>query len=118
MSLTNAKPSRKLTNFDFSSKTRRTLARLKRRLGGSAKAIVETALERLGDQPLNPQTKMKFLIWSNQRDAWWKPNEQGYTKAEEHAGEYDLETARRICADAAHYGYVGNPIEPSLTGIS
>jgi hypothetical protein len=54
MSDSTTKKPRNISNFEFSSKTRRTLARLKRRLGGSAKSIVETALARL-DSTTQPQ---------------------------------------------------------------
>ena len=43
---------------------------------------------------------MKWLIWSNEHDAWWGPNECGYTAVKSRAGLYDLETAARIVTRA------------------
>lgn len=37
---------------------------------------------------------LKWLIWSNQHGAWWKPHENGYTKDRNAAGRYDLITAQ------------------------
>jgi hypothetical protein len=47
---------RTLDNFDFSPKTRRTLARLKRAKGWTKKAIVENALENYEQK----QTRLKI----------------------------------------------------------
>jgi hypothetical protein len=41
-----------------------------------------------------------FLIWSNQKAAWWKPNSCGYTNNIEEAGRYSAEDAIKICNNA------------------
>lgn len=39
-----------------------------------------------------------FLIWSIEHNAWWRPDECGYTKRNDQAGVYSQEDAERICA--------------------
>lgn len=46
---------------------------------------------------------MKYLIWSNEHNAWWRPNGNGYTKSIEEAGRYTFERAAEICRDANWY---------------
>ncbi len=43
---------------------------------------------------------IKFYIWSNQHEAWWKPAKRGYTEKIEKAGVYSLEEAIEICNGA------------------
>lgn len=43
---------------------------------------------------------MTYLIWSNEHDAWWGPNERGYTRNLHAAGQYTREDAIRICKHA------------------
>lgn len=38
----------------------------------------------------------KFLLWSNEHQAWWKPNSNGYTKSRKAAGQYSVEEAFEI----------------------
>lgn len=40
----------------------------------------------------------KYLIWSNEHRAWWRPNNAGYTKQLEAAGRYSREDAIRQSA--------------------
>jgi hypothetical protein len=42
----------------------------------------------------------EFLIWSFEHDAWWRPEELGYTKKIDEAGTYSWERALEICAYA------------------
>jgi len=42
----------------------------------------------------------KYLIWSIEHDAWWAPQERGYTRALTEAGIYDAADAQRIVARA------------------
>lgn len=35
----------------------------------------------------------KWLIWSNEHEAWWKPNGNGYTNDRSLAGLYSLSDA-------------------------
>lgn len=44
--------------------------------------------------------RSKFLIWSNQRGMWWRPNERGYTQILEEAGVYSRADAERIISGA------------------
>lgn len=39
---------------------------------------------------------MKYLIWSFEHNAWWKPNEMGYTENIVLAGRYSPLDAGRI----------------------
>jgi len=38
-----------------------------------------------------------YLIWSHEHNAWWGPNERGYTQFISSAGRYREEDAWRIC---------------------
>lgn len=42
--------------------------------------------------------KPKYLIWSNEHRAWWRPKSRGYTINMDRAGRYDREEAISICA--------------------
>jgi hypothetical protein len=37
-----------------------------------------------------------YLIWSYEHNAWWKPNQRGYTKNIAEAGRYTLAEAGEI----------------------
>lgn len=39
---------------------------------------------------------MKYLIWSIEHKAWWRPNSFGYTRTLSEAGRYEEEKARLI----------------------
>lgn len=41
-----------------------------------------------------------WLIWSIEHEAWWKPNENGYTPERISAGRYTFEDACRIVKNA------------------
>ena len=45
----------------------------------------------------------KYLIWSSEHHAWWKPNASGYTTRTDKAGQYGYEEARKIVDDANEY---------------
>lgn len=45
---------------------------------------------------------MRYLIWSLEKQAWWKPNRTGYTKRYEEAGIYNNENADHILEHANH----------------
>ena len=49
-------------------------------------------------------TAEKFLIWSNEHRAWWKPGRSGYCIAVEAAGRYSHADALAISV-AAHDGW-------------
>lgn len=42
----------------------------------------------------------KWLIWSIEHGAWWRPGEEGYTLHRENAGEYSYERAVSIVQGA------------------
>lgn len=42
----------------------------------------------------------KWLIWSNEHDAWWRPNHAGYTFKVVEAGLYSYAEALKITAQA------------------
>lgn len=42
----------------------------------------------------------RYLIWSNEHRAWWRPNRCGYTIYLEAAGRYPRDEAVAICRDA------------------
>lgn len=37
-----------------------------------------------------------YLIWSNEHNAWWRPDGKGYTRVIENAGRYSREDAMKI----------------------
>jgi hypothetical protein len=39
-----------------------------------------------------------YLVWSNEHNAWWRHNRQGYTPHLGNAGRYTREEAITICA--------------------
>jgi hypothetical protein len=41
-----------------------------------------------------------YFIWSNEHNAWWGPNECGYSKGLTGAGEYTRDEAITICRRA------------------
>lgn len=43
---------------------------------------------------------MKWLIWSNEHDMWWRPEAHGYTSFRDKAGRYELKRAMEICVNA------------------
>lgn len=47
-----------------------------------------------------------YLIWSNKHDAWWKPDERGYTTDQTNAGRYAARDAQRIAIQAANGGRI------------
>jgi len=42
----------------------------------------------------------RYLIWSNEHRAWWRPGGYGYTAVLLEAGRYSREKALHICRDA------------------
>ena len=47
--------------------------------------------------------KRKYLIWSNEHDARWAPNSNGYTQSMEEAGIYEETEAMRIVASDPYW---------------
>lgn len=41
-----------------------------------------------------------YVIWSYEHNAWWAPNERGYTEDLERAGRYSAEDAGRIVTNS------------------
>ena len=44
-----------------------------------------------------------WLIWSNEHNAWWAPNQRGYSVKRYNAGTYTFEDAKSIVTDANKY---------------
>lgn len=40
---------------------------------------------------------LRWMIWSNEHNAWWRPNSCGYTDLIEQAGLYSYDEAKSIC---------------------
>lgn len=57
-----------------------------------------------------------YLIWSNQRQAWWGPNGNGYTLAIEEAGRYPHGWAERIVRDSTVNGQLVHQRTNQVTG--
>lgn len=53
---------------------------------------------------------IKWLIWSNEHHAWWRPNCQGYTQHKKDAGRYSWSDALDII-DTANYATEDDPYE-------
>jgi hypothetical protein len=45
----------------------------------------------------------RYLIWSFERGAWWRPARMGYTKELTEAGRYSPREAREIVLEANRY---------------
>lgn len=54
---------------------------------------------------------MKYWIWCNERNMWWRPNRRGYTSEREEAGVYSLEEATEICDNANRFCSPEHPEE-------
>lgn len=54
---------------------------------------------------------MKYLIWSNEHSAWWKPAGRGYTLKMAEAGTYSEAEAVDICRGAMGSSSVMPPPE-------
>lgn len=59
---------------------------------------------------------MAYVIWSNRRRAWWRPNGRGYTDSLDEAGRYDRATAEQIVADATCNGQLTHRRTNPVTG--
>jgi hypothetical protein len=46
-----------------------------------------------------PSPEVKYLIWSNRREAWWRPESKGYTRDPAEAGRYTEADALTICLE-------------------
>lgn len=54
----------------------------------------------------------KYLIWSEEHGAWWRPNSCGYTKSLKEAGQYSYDGAFKIASNAnAHGRFCEVPVE-------
>lgn len=54
-------------------------------------------------------TEERFLIWSNEHSAWWRPSSAGYTIHAEAAGRYSHAEALSISANARDGWRPGSP---------
>ena len=61
-----------------------------------------------------------WLIWSNEHEAFWCANRNGYSYAIQRAGRYTFEEAFKICSEAnypsGNHGYPENADKRSRIG--
>jgi hypothetical protein len=46
---------------------------------------------------MTPDKDLRWMIWSNEHRAWWRPASCGYTRKIEEAGLYSYAEAKAIC---------------------
>jgi hypothetical protein len=63
-----------------------------------------------------PTTPADFLVWSNQKGAWWRPNHSGYTSIIDEAGRYTLAEATAIVDGATVGGQLVHHRTDPVTG--
>jgi hypothetical protein len=49
---------------------------------------------------LMTEDTQKYLVWSNEHQAWWAPNKRGYISVISKAGRYHRTAAEQICRHA------------------
>lgn len=49
---------------------------------------------------MDTHTENKYLVWSNEHNAWWRPSSSGYTNHIANAGRYGRDEAMKICKGA------------------
>lgn len=49
-------------------------------------------------------SRVTYLLWSNKRQAWWRPAARGYTDHQPHAGRYSEADAVRYVVQSAQSG--------------
>lgn len=52
------------------------------------------------EEAVEEATENRYLIWSFEHDAWWRPASIGYTKNRTEAGEYSFKEAMKIVLGA------------------
>lgn len=78
------------------------------------------------DEP--DRSSLKYLLWSNKHNLWWRPNAHGYTGDPNKAGRYSQEEALGHVAQSALHGDVSKvtcmvafggpvPTEPELDQV-
>lgn len=62
------------------------------------------------------QGGVKYLVWSNEHSAWWKPNQCGYTRFIDRAGRYGRTEAMKIAGmrEGGWHVRKGNPDEIAI----
>lgn len=64
--------------------------------------------------PERPEaTGPMYLIWSNEHQAWWRPNSRGYTLSVEAAGRYERDEALTI-ASRSRDGWFAGEAPPEI----
>lgn len=59
-----------------------------------------------------------FLIYSNQKGMWWRPDHSGYTPVIDEAGRYPRAEAEKIVASATCDGALRHERTDPVTGVS
>jgi hypothetical protein len=60
---------------------------------------------------------MRYLVWSNEHQAWWRGGHRGYTSSIEEAGRYERSDAEGIVAGATLDGLLTVRRTDPVTGI-
>lgn len=58
----------------------------------------------------------KWLVWSNEHKAWWRPNRAGYCFKRASAGRYSFDEACEI-VKGANYARDGEPNEAMVLDV-
>lgn len=58
-----------------------------------------------------------YLIWSNQKGMWWRPERRGYTAFIEEAGRYPRDEAESIVRDATVNWQIRHDRVDPVTGV-
>lgn len=59
----------------------------------------------------------RWLVWSNQRGMWWRPDQRGYTQFVEEAGRYTRGEAEDIVKTATCDGRLQHHRTDQVTGV-
>lgn len=64
-----------------------------------------------------PTRKRNWLVWSIERNAWWKQASSGYTPRRDEAGRYTFNEARAIVRHANAFHLSRTPQEAMVEDI-
>ncbi len=78
---------------------------------------VEERLDALRDSH-RALVEAPWLVWSNEHEAWWRPNSSGYTVHVDNAGRYTHEEAMKIQTEASYRGNCTAGVPPEIAVLS